>query len=152
MIILRFYSAWHMIEWSKPARNRHFAGYAEVNATTDRRFGHSLAEQMIQIWFVTKVSDVFLMFILSLRIPIESFGTQPPCIEADVLLVCGSCCWKCAGRNLDLHWAFFSYMGLYNPNRFVWKYRTLSKKSWLEIWQNRHFLSFYRNSHLGYMV
>jgi hypothetical protein len=64
-----------MIEWSKPARNRHFAGYAEVNATTDRRFGHSLAEQIIQIW-VTKVSDVFLMFIqfiLSMRIPIESF-------------------------------------------------------------------------------
>ena len=79
------------------------------------------------------------------------FGTQPPCIEADVLLVCGSCCWKCAGRNLDLHWAFFSYMGLYNPNGFIWKYRTLSNfMAWIITY--RHFLSFYRNSHLGYTV
>ena len=76
MILFRIKNMIHMIEWSKAARNRHFAGYAEVNATTDRRLGHSLAEQMIQIWFVTKVSDVFLMFIqfiLSMRIPIESF-------------------------------------------------------------------------------
>ena len=46
---------------------------------------------------------------------------------------------------------FFSYMGLYNPNGFIWKYRTLSNfMAWIITY--RHFLSFYWNSHLGYTV
>ena len=123
MILFRIKNMIHMIEWSKAARNRHFAGYAEVNATTDRRFGHSLAEQMIQIWFVTKVSDVFLMFIqfiLSMRIPIESFWDSTTMHRGR----CSTGLWKlllemCRTQLGPTLGVFFSYMGLYNPNGFI---------------------------------